>query len=156
MTRKKCLLVGLTTLALLAGCTSGGTPSETEEPTLGASTTASSDPGSSEALATACDYFGDAITVATNVDSALDSGRMTTGETQDWYRLVTRLIDRMPAQEDPADQEIIAAAKERHPRAERGQGSSISFDTEDWQATSAEMHTLCYSHGLEIAIDVLS
>ncbi len=55
-----------------------------------------------------CTAYGDVMTILENADLGLDDGRMETQEQQGWYRLATRVLDRLPASGDGAVSQAIA------------------------------------------------
>ena len=106
---------------VMGGCSAEGEAHAGQTETPQASTAAQQpspvDPPEVDALddAAICTAYGDVMTIAENADLALAKGRTEAQERDGWYRLATRVLDRLPSAGDSAVQTAIGELKEIAP-----------------------------------------
>lgn len=140
-----------TSLALLgalalSACTANGA-------TVPSSTPASTDASSAEQ---ACVDFGDVQTIAANADAGLSTGRMEVQEQEGWYRLATRVLDRVPSANDSAVSDALVALKEIAPAVTPGAMQTADIGSAEWNSGVHQLSTACAELGVELTISMFT
>nr|WP_297428391.1 hypothetical protein [uncultured Actinotalea sp.] len=104
-----------------------------------------------------CSGFGDVLTIVTNADAGLADGRMETQERDGWYQLATRVLDRLPSDEDSAVRAAIGELQEIAPAAPAG----AVFDptgvrSRAWNDAEAALGSACEDVGAPLAITMFT
>jgi hypothetical protein len=150
-------LAATITLAL-AGC---GSTTESAPPTGPASTApASSAASSSPTTATTdeetCVVFGDVLTITSNADAGLRDGRMATQEQQGWYRLASRVLDRVPTRGEGAVSDAIASLKHAVPAVAPGAMALSAFGSDDWNRGQQALFDACADVDVDVTIQMFT
>ena len=126
----------------LSGCTADSAPAVSPTPSATASTTD----------AVTCTAFGDVLTITANADAGLRDGRMATQEQQGWYRLATRVLDRVPTNGKSDVSEATAALREAAPVISLGAIASSGIGSAEWNDGLDKLSLACADAGAETAI----
>lgn len=138
--------LGLTALALLAGCTA---PAAETAPVF-----ATSADDADQAVTAACWRVANAMTLATNAQQGLAEGRWLAAEADGAYRAAARILDYIPVPSSSsvslpliALQELVDAPGSTAP----GHG----LDPADlvWQSTVERVLSSCAAEGVAVTID---
>ncbi|HZK05226.1 MAG TPA: hypothetical protein VFC82_05180 [Actinomycetaceae bacterium] len=145
--RKK-LSVGVPSAAvaavlLLAGC--------------GATGDAEAAPGGSGQGEAACTGFSDVMTIVENADTGVGDGRMDPQEQQGWYRLATRVLDRLPSGGDGAVDLAVVDLQGIAPAVAPGAGTEVvGIGSPEWHSATETLADACGAAGVELTIDVFT
>jgi hypothetical protein len=125
----------------LSGCTATSAPAVSPTPSATVSTTD----------AATCTAFGDVLTITGNADAGLRDGRMATQEQQGWYRLATRVLDRVPTSGKGDVSEATAALRDAAPAIGLGAMASSGIGSVDWNDGVDRLSRACADAGAETA-----
>lgn len=146
--------------AVLGACSAGG-PDEPAGAASGATdqqparATPADDDGQDDAAA--CVAFGDVLTIVENADLAFAEGRMAAQEQLGWYRLATRVLDRLPSGGDSAVQAAIGALQTASPAVPAGTSvESTGVRSPAWDQAQGDLADACDEAGAPLAISVFT
>jgi hypothetical protein len=152
-TRWAVLSVTVVVTAALGGC-GAGADGRTETGPGSAGTPAAG--GATDDAAT-CTAYGDVLTILENADLGLADGRMAEQERDGWYRLATRVLDRLPSGGDSAVQTAIAELQEVAPAVEPGEPTeSAGPGSPEWDDAQGALGTACDALGAPLSINVFT
>lgn len=97
-----------------------------------------------------CEAFGDVLTITTNADADLHDGRMTQKEHDGWYRLATRVLDRVPTSGDGTVSDTITALKEAAPAIRSGALGKSGIGTDAWITAGDPLLQACTEAGSDL------
>ncbi|QUB99080.1 hypothetical protein [Cellulosimicrobium cellulans] len=146
----------------MGGCSAEGEAHAEQIETPQASTAAQQpspvDPPEVDALddAVICTAYGDVTTIAENADLALAEGRMEAQERDGWYRLATRVLDRLPSAGDSAVQTAIGELKEIAPVTSGAFGESTGVRSPEWNDVQGDLGDACDGLGAPLAITMFT
>lgn len=108
-----------------------------------------------------CTAFGDVLTIVENADLGLAERRMATQEQLGWYRLATRVLDRLPADGDGAVQAAIADLQDAAPVDAPADPSAPATEatgvgSPEWGRAQSELGTACEEIGAPLEISVFT
>lgn len=103
-----------------------------------------------------CTAYGDVMTIAENADLALAEGRMEARERDGWYRLATRVLDRLPSAGDGAVQAAIGELKEIAPVTSGALGESSGVRSPEWNDVQGDLGDACEDLGAPLAITMFT
>lgn len=126
-----------------AGPTADDGPVVTSSPTMTSATTVTDKES--------CDAFGDVTTITFNADLGLQDGRMAQQEHDGWYRLATRVLDRVPTSGTGTVSDTIAALKQAAPPIPLGTPGTTGFNTDEWNTAAAPLLEACNAAGSDLA-----
>ncbi len=157
------LSVAVLSTAVMGGCSADGAAhaGPIEAPEAGAATQQSSpvDPPDDEALddAALCTAFGDVLTIMENADVGLADGRMEAQEHDGWYRLATRVLDRLPSTGDSAVRAAIGELQEIAPAVPPGASTeSTGVRSSEWGEVHGVLGAACDDVGAPLAISMFT
>lgn len=131
----------------LAGC---GTPDDSSSPAP--SQPAGTDEASSQDAAV-CSALSDVMTIVDNADLGLADGRMAEQEKEGWYRLATRVLDRIPASDDAVLSQGLADLRATTPPVAAGaKGPSVGIGSPAWHDALASVADTCVAADAELTI----
>lgn len=130
-------------LTAVTGCAASSPEANTASPTAEVETTD----------VETCVAFGDVITIISNASIALQEGRAETQERDGWYRIATRVLDRIPTTGEGAVHDAITQLREVAPAVEFGVVTGVDFDTMEWADASSALAKACDSEGVEMIIE---
>lgn len=130
----------------LTGCTSGAGiappgPQASEEPTADHIT---------------CTSFGDVLTITANADAGLRDGRMESQEVQGWYRLATRVLDRMPTSGAGPVSDAIGELKDTAPVVSASAMNAAGMGSTEWVVGVDTLSAACTDAGFELAVNMFT
>jgi|GEM_PF-943759 len=147
--------------ALLGACSPG--PGEDARDGDGATAgTAAEQPApaaadAAEDDAAACVAFGDVLTIVENADVALAEGRMAAQEQQGWYKLATRVLDRLPSGGGTDVLAAIGALQAAAPAIPAGTfAESTGVGSPAWSQAAADLGDACDAAGAPLAISMFT
>lgn len=149
-------------VALLGACGAGGAggaggAADTPGPEVGTTVQQPAATSSTEDDVAACTAFGDVLTILANADVALSEGRMAAQEQDGWYRLATRVLDRLPSGGDTAVQTAIGALQEAAPAAPAPAfGEPTGVRSPAWSQAEVDLGTACEAVGSPLAINMFT
>lgn len=132
----------LTGALVLTGCTRASESAASPTPSAAASTTD----------AVTCTAVSDVLTITANADAGLRDGRMAAQEQQGWYRLATRILDRVPTSGDGDVNDATAALRNVAPAIALGAVASTGIGSADWNDGLDKLSLACANVGAETAI----
>ncbi|MGN7701305.1 hypothetical protein [Cellulosimicrobium sp. ES-005] len=144
--------------AAMGGCSAGGGASagEVEAAPSGAAAQADSPgvapEGGAPDDADLCTAFGDVLTIVENADVALADGRMDAQEHDGWYRLATRVLDRLPSGGDSAVQTAIGELQAAAPVASGASAEPTGVRSAEWDAAASDLGDACDAVGAPLTI----
>ncbi|MGW6227963.1 hypothetical protein ACWFQT_12675 [Cellulosimicrobium cellulans] len=107
--------------------------------------------------AAACAAYGDVLTILENADLSLADGRMDAQERDGWYRLVTRVLDRLPSDGDTAVQTAIGELQEVAPALPPGAfAESTGVHSPEWDDAEGDLGDACDAVGAPLTIDMFT
>jgi len=124
---------------VLGGCDGAG---EADAAPQGSPTVAEADAAAAEDVA-ACTAYGDVLTIVENADLSLADGRMGAQEHDGWYRLATRVLDRLPSDGDSAVQTAIGELQEAAPVTSGASAESTGVHSPEWDDAEADLGDAC-------------
>jgi hypothetical protein len=130
---------------VLAGCV-GTSATETGGPT--------SDGPVSDAVT--CAAFGDVLTIVDNADAGLRDGRMEAQEQEGWYRLATRVLDRVPTSGDGAVSDAVLALRDIAPVISQGVVQPSGIQTDEWMSAQTRLVDACMGAGVDVAMEMFT
>lgn len=125
-----------------------GSPAVTEADAAAADDTAED--------AAACTAYGDVLTILENADLSFADGRMDAQEHDGWYRLATRVLDRLPSDGDSAVQAAIGALQAAAPVTPGAPGESIGVHSPEWDAGESDLGDACDDVGAPLTITMFT
>jgi hypothetical protein len=120
------------------------------------STAASSSPTTETTDEETCVVFGDVLTITSNADAGLRDGRMATQEQQGWYRLASRVLDRVPTRGEGAVSDAIASLKHAVPAVAPGAMPLSAFGSDAWNSGQQALFDACADVDVEITIQMFT
>ncbi|MFD4992042.1 hypothetical protein ACFWI1_08235 [Cellulosimicrobium cellulans] len=148
--------VALLGAVVLGGCDGDG---EADAAPQGSPAVAEADAAAADDTAedaAACAAYGDVLTILENADLSLADGRMDAHERDGWYRLATRVLDRLPSDGDSAVQTAIGALQESAPVTSGAPGESIGVHSPEWDAGESDLGDACDDVGAPLAITMFT
>ena len=130
----------------LVGCTTESEPAPSAAPSAGASVTD----------AVTCTAFSDVLTITANADAGLRDGRMASQEQQGWYRLATRVLDRVPTSGAGVVNDAANALKDAAPIINLGKMSSSGIGSAEWNDGLDQLSFACTDVGFETAVQMFT
>ena len=130
----------------LVGCTTGSELAPSASPSAAASVTDE----------VTCAAFGDVLTITANADAGLRDGRMASQEQQGWYRLATRVLDRVPTSGSGDVNDATNALKDAAPVINLGGMSSSGIGSAEWNDGLDQFHFACADVGAETAVQMFT
>ncbi|QJW36768.1 hypothetical protein [Cellulosimicrobium protaetiae] len=106
--------------------------------------------------AAACAAYGDVLTILENADIGLADGRMEAQEHDGWYRLATRVLDRLPSGGDSAVQTAIGELQEAAPVASGASAEPTGVHSPEWDDAEADLGDACDAVGAPLTIAVFT
>jgi hypothetical protein len=104
-----------------------------------------------------CNAFGDVLTIVENADLGLADGRMEAQEHEGWYRLATRVLDRLPSTGDSAVHAAIAELQEIAPAVPSGAGTEpTGVRSPEWYDVEGALGAACDDLGVPLAINAFT
>jgi hypothetical protein len=103
-----------------------------------------------------CVVFGDVLTITSNADAGLRDGRMATQEQQGWYRLASRVLDRVPTRGEGAVSDAIASLKHAVPAVAPGAMALSAFGSDDWNRGQQALFDACADVDVDVAIQMFT
>lgn len=104
-----------------------------------------------------CAAFGDVLTIVENADLGLEDGRMEAQEHGGWYRLATRVLDRLPSAGDSPVHSAITQLQEVAPAVPSGAGAApIGVRSTEWYNAMDDLGAACDDIGAPLAINVFT
>lgn len=104
-----------------------------------------------------CAAFGDVLTIVENADLGLEDGRMEAQEHAGWYRLATRVLDRLPSTGDGAVHTAIAQLQEIEPAAPSGAvASPDGVRSPEWYEAEEVLRAACDGLGVPLTMNVFT
>lgn len=149
------LSVSAVSVALaLAGCAANADPA----PSTASTPAATSAPASSGASTDeeTCVEFGDVLTITSNADAGLRDGRMAEQEQQGWYRLASRVLDRVPTRGEGAVSDAVTALKDAVPAITPGAMGTSAFGSSAWNSAQKSMIDACADVSAEVTIQMFT
>ena len=101
----------------------------------------------------ACVAFGDVLTIVINADSGLRDGRMAAQEQQGWYRLATRVLDRLPTRGEGAVDAALADLKAAAPVIALSANGASGIGSPGWEDGYRAMSEACADAGAELGLE---
>lgn len=148
------LTAGVLAMAFsVVGCSAPAAPDETAEPVTVDVPAASPTAEPSDADAASCVAFADVLTIITTAENGLQSGRMLQQEYDGWYRLATRVLDRVPTTGQGAVSDAVTALKGIAPPIPSGTMASSGINTEEWYAAMAPLGEACTAAGGALTVE---
>lgn len=150
-TQTTALAVTVCTTLALAGC---GTADRS------ASAAASGSPGPGSVTvqdSEVCSALSDVMTVVDNADSGLADGRMAEQERDGWYRLATRVLDRIPGGDDAVLSQGLADLRATAPPVDAGtRGPTEGIGSPAWHDALASVADTCAAADAELTVESFS
>jgi len=131
------VLLALCGTLALTGCATGADAAPTE-------TSASAVAATDEMT---CAGFGDVLTITANADAGLRDGRMEEQEQQGWYRLATRVLDRVPVREEGAVSDAMVELKDAAPAIAIGVIETPGIGSAEWDSANQALGDACADVG---------
>ena len=103
-----------------------------------------------------CTAFSDVLTITANADAGLRTRRMATQEQQGWYRLATRVLDRVPTSGKGDVSEATTALRDAAPVITNGAMSSSGIGSAEWNDGLEKLSHACADVGVETAIQMFT
>lgn len=103
--------------------------------------------------ATTCEAFGDVLTITSNADIARDEGRIEQVEHSGWYRLATRVLDRIPTTGEGAVNDVIVALRDAAPPIASGAAAAGGIGSTAWDEALAALLPACQAAGSDLAVE---
>lgn len=141
---------------VLGGCDGDG---EAEAAPQGPPAVAEADAAAADGTAedaAACTAYGDVLAILENADLSLADGRMDAQEHDGWYRLATRVLDRLPSDGDSAVQAAIGALQAAAPVTPGAPGESIGVHSPEWDAGESDLGDACDDVGAPLTITMFT
>lgn len=149
--------------AVLGGCSADGESDagQIEAPPAGTAqeqpSSAAPPVGGAPDDAALCTAFGDVLTIVENADLGLAGGRMEAQEHEGWYRLATRVLDRLPSTGESAVHTAISELQEIAPVVPSGAGADPSgLRSPEWYDAESVLSAACDDLGAPPAISVFT
>lgn len=141
-------VLGVVLAAGLAGCGSTSMPADQSEP----ATTPSAAPTDAEA----CVAFGDVGTIISNADAGFRDQRMEAQERDGWYRLATRVLDRITTADPGPVQNALDQLKKAAPAVKLGAVLDVDFHSSAWANAQGALTEACDKVGVEMATEAFT
>ncbi|WP_447924577.1 hypothetical protein [Georgenia muralis] len=104
-----------------------------------------------------CTAYGDVLTILENADLGLDDGRMEEQEHEGWYRLATRVLDRLPSSGGSTVRDAIADLQAVAPAIPSGAaGDPAGVRATEWYVAEEHLGAACDDLGAPLAINVFT
>ncbi|MGM1029714.1 MAG: hypothetical protein ACQEWM_07545 [Actinomycetota bacterium] len=132
--------------AALTGCAGSAPP----EPVATASSPAA---GPERSDASACEGFSDVLTITFNADVALREGRIEQQEHDGWYRVATRVLDRLDQDDSGAVADAVAALQDAAPPIASGASRTAGIGSSPWNEAQTALAAACEAAGTELAVE---
>ena len=100
-----------------------------------------------------CVAFGDVLTIVINADAGLRDGRMAAQEQQGWYRLATRVLDRLPARGEGAVDAALVDLKAAAPVIALSANGASGIGSPGWENGYRAMSEACADAGAELGVE---
>jgi hypothetical protein len=130
----------------LTGCTAGANNAPSVMPSSASSTTDE----------VTCLAFADVLTVVANADAGIRDGRLEVQEQDGWYRLATRVLDRVPSSGDGAVSDAVAALQEVAPAIRLGASRATGIGSVQWDTADRALAEACADAGVEMAVEMFT
>ncbi|WP_309615885.1 hypothetical protein [Salinibacterium sp.] len=117
------------------------------------------DPPASAAVTTdkeTCSMFGGVLTVVANADAGVRDGRMEAQEQQGWYRLATRILDRVPTATEGAVSDAINSLKDAAPIIAQAKMGTPGIGSAGWDSGYQTLSEACSNAGAELALEMFT
>ncbi|UFU04361.1 hypothetical protein LQF12_07225 [Ruania suaedae] len=157
------VLAALFVAATMGGCTTNEDAQAVEstptQPATQSQEIPADAPGADEPMddAAICTAYGDVMTIVENADLGLDDGRMEAQEHEGWYRLATRVLDRLPSGEGSAVRQAIAELQEVAPAISLGAGEGPSgVQSTEWHEAQGALGDACDDLGVPLSTSVFT
>ena len=104
-----------------------------------------------------CTAYGDVLTILENADLGLADGRMQAQEHEGWYKLATRVLDRVPSTGDSAVRSAIADLQQIAPAIAPGAVyEPVGVRSPEWYDAQEVLSAACDDLGVPLAISVFT
>ena len=130
----------------MSGCTADSEPVPSATPSAAASTTDSE----------TCTAFGDVLTITSNADAGLRESRMATQEQQGWYRLATRILERVPTRGEGDVSDAVGALKDTVSANTLGAVATTGIGSAAWNKGLDTLFLACTDAGAETAVQMFT
>jgi hypothetical protein len=97
-----------------------------------------------------CAGIGDIAAITFNTDMAVFQGRMTTEEQQNWYRMATRVLDRVPTSGAGSVSEAVTNLQTEFPPIAPGGMGATAIGTDKWDTAYSAVYDSCEKAGFTI------
>lgn len=145
------MVAAVVSTAVLGACGACAAGTAVQRPTPTAP--AAGDPLDDAAV---CSAYGDVMTIVENADLGLADGRMAAQERDGWHRLATRVLDRLPADEDSAVRSAIARLQEAAPADPSRFEEPIGVGSPEWDHAQFVLGAACDDVGAPLAVTVFT
>ena len=81
---------------------------------------------------------------------------MAEQEQQGWYRLASRVLDRVPTRGEGAVSDAVAALKHAVPAVTPGAMGMSAFGSDDWNSAQKLLFNACADVGVEVTIQMFT
>lgn len=98
-----------------------------------------------------CSAVGDVLSITFNADLAVRQDRMSQQEQAGWYRLATRVLDRVPTSGEGAISDGVEALKSAAPPLELTAMGAAQIGSDEWTASVTTLIASCAEAGTELA-----
>lgn len=149
--------------ALLAGCSANASFQDVQSTDMQSATESqehsSGDQQTDGSMddAEICSAYGDVLTILGNADAGLGEGRMEQQEHDGWYRLATRVLDRLPSGEGSVVREAIAELQTIAPAIAPGAGDDpADIRSRQWWDAEEVLGSACDDLGTPLAINMFT
>ncbi len=140
-------VLGVVLVAGLTGCGSTSVPAEQGETATTSASLTDAD---------ACVAFGDVGTIVSNADAGFRDQRMEAQERDGWYRLATRVLDRIKTADAGPVQDALNELKKAAPAVKLGAVLDVDFDSAAWVSAQAALTEACDEVGVEMATEAFT
>jgi len=131
----------------LTGCVSEPSPAD---PAPSSTVSAQAQDGNT------CDAFGDVLTVIDNADAGLAERRMEAQERDGWYRVATRVLDRIPTRGTGAVHESIQELRAAAPAVKLGAILPTGIRSGAWSSGLSSLAEACAAEGFDLASEAFT
>lgn len=132
----------------LTGCVSEAAPAADPTPSLTVS--AQVEDGIT------CDAFGDVVTIVGNADAGFAERRMEAQERDGWYRVATRVLDRIPTRGTGAVHDAIEELRAAAPAITLGAVLPTGIGSTSWTSGWASLTEACAAQGFDMASEAFT
>ena len=103
-----------------------------------------------------CDAFGDVVTIVDNADAGLAEQRMEAQERDGWYRVATRVLDRIPTRGTGDVHDAIEELREAAPAVKLGAVLPVGIGSTAWVSGWASLTEACAAQGFDMASEAFT